>query len=344
MDPGNVPDPLLTVDRLSVAFGSGDSAHVAVHDVSLTIGRREVVGLVGESGSGKSLTCRAVLRLVPPGGHIRAGGIQFDGRDVADLSRPELQSLRAHDIGMIFQDPFSSLNPTLRIGKQMIETLRVNAGLSKQAAEQRAIDLLTQVEIPNPAARLKAYPHELSGGMRQRVMIALAIASNPKLLIADEPTTALDVSTQAQVLALLRNLTQQRDMSVLLVSHDFGVIAEMCDRVVVMYGGFVVETGTVEDVYTNPVHPYSKALLGAVPSLHPPEGGERRRGIPGPPLGTVPYAGGCPFEPRCVFARPECRTVDMRLLAFDETRSTACPFEGPVAVSPGAVGSGGETA
>jgi oligopeptide/dipeptide ABC transporter ATP-binding protein len=340
----NVSDPLLAVDRLSIGFGAGDSAHVAVHDVSLTVGRREVVGLVGESGSGKSLTCRAVLRLVPPGGHIRAGAIWFDGRDVSSLSRQELRSLRAHDAGMIFQDPFSSLNPTLRVGRQMTETLRLNAGLSKKAAWERAVELLTQVEIPNPVGSLKAYPHELSGGMRQRVMIALAIASSPKLLIADEPTTALDVSTQAQVLALLRNLTQQRDMSVLLVSHDFGVIAEMCDRVAVMYGGFVVETGTVEDVYTSPVHPYTRALLAAVPQLHPPVGGERRPGIPGPPLGTVPYAGGCPFQPRCVFARPECRTVDMRLLAFEETRATACPFEGPVTAQRSVVTSGGEPA
>jgi oligopeptide/dipeptide ABC transporter ATP-binding protein len=344
VDQTNASGPLLAVDRLSVAFGKGDSEHVAVHDVSLTVGHREVVGLVGESGSGKSLTCRAVLRLVPPRGHIRAGGIQFDGRDIAALSRQELRWLRAHDIGMIFQDPFSSLNPTLRVGKQMTETLRLNAGLSREAARERAVELLTQVEIPNPAARLKAYPHELSGGMRQRVMIALAIASNPKLLIADEPTTALDVSTQAQVLALLRNLTQERDMSVLLVSHDFGVIAEMCDRVVVMYGGFVVETGTVEEVYTSPVHPYTRALLAAVPTLDPPVGGARRQAIPGPPLGTVPYTGGCPFEPRDVLARPECRTVDMRLHAFDGNRATACPFEGPVAARPTGVAAGGDPA
>lgn len=344
VDPSKVVDPLLAVDRLSVAFGSGDGAHVAVHDVSLTVGRREVVGLVGESGSGKSLTCRAVIRLVPLGGHIRAGAIRFDGRDVDGLSKRELRSLRGHDVGMIFQDPFSSLNPTLRIGKQMTETLRLNAGLSEKEARQRAVELLTQVEIPNPRARLMAYPHELSGGMRQRVMIALAIASSPKLLIADEPTTALDVSTQAQVLALLRSLTQQRDMSVLLVSHDFGVIAEMCDRVVVMYGGFVVETGTVEDVYTSPVHPYTRALLAAVPQLHPPVGGERRPGIPGPPLGTVPYAGGCPFQPRCASARPECGDVDMRLLAFEETRATACPFEGPVPARQDVFVPGGEPA
>ncbi|HUZ55288.1 MAG TPA: ABC transporter ATP-binding protein [Streptosporangiaceae bacterium] len=313
--------PLLEVERLRISFGG----HVAVHDVGLRVRRSEVVGLVGESGSGKSLTCRAVLRIVPRGGRITAGAVRFDGRDVLGLNRRELRSLRAHDIGMIFQDPFSSLNPTLRIGRQLTETLRLNAGLSSSAARHRAIDLLAQVEIPDPAARLRAYPHELSGGQRQRVMIALALAADPKLLIADEPTTALDVSTQAQVLALARRLRQDRDMSMLLVSHDFGVIADMCDRVVVVYGGFVVETGTIEEVYTAPVHPYTRALLDAVPVLHP-QPGERRRGIPGPPLGTVPYTGGCPFEPRCGFARPDCRSVDMSLQTVGATRASACPF------------------
>jgi oligopeptide/dipeptide ABC transporter ATP-binding protein len=321
-----VDSPLLVVDKLHVSFGSGKTKQVAVHDISLSVGHSEVVGLVGESGSGKSLTCRSILRMAPRGGQIRADALRFEGQDVLALTQRQLRSLRAHDVGMIFQDPFSSLNPTLRIGRQMIETLRVNAGLPREAAQDRAIDLLTQVEISDPAARLRLYPHELSGGMRQRVMIALSLASNPQLLIADEPTTALDVSTQAQVLALLRRLRQERNMSVLLVSHDFGVIAEMCDRVVVVYGGFVVESGTVEEVYTAPAHPYTRALLDAVPTLHPAPGGRRRRGIAGPPLGTVPYTGGCPFEPRCGFARPDCRSVDMSLQPAGPTRATACPI------------------
>ena len=317
------PTSLLDVRGLRIEFGR----HVAVQDVSVRVGRSEVVGLVGESGSGKSLTCRAVLRIVPRGGQITAGAIHFDGRDVLGLSGRELRSLRAHDVGMIFQDPFSSLNPTLRIGRQLVETLQQNAGLPAAAARERAVDLLAQVEIPDPAGRMRAYPHELSGGQRQRVMIALALAADPKLLIADEPTTALDVSTQAQVLALAKRLRRDRDMAMLLVSHDFGVIAEMCDRVVVVYGGFVVETGTLEEVYTAPVHPYTRALLDAVPVLHP-EPGVRRRGIPGPPLGTVPYEGGCPFEPRCRFARPECRTIDMTLRDVGGERASACPFVG----------------
>ncbi len=325
--PAGVAAPVLDVEHLRIGFGG----HVAVHDISLTVGRSEVVGLIGESGSGKSLTCRAALRIVPRGGQITGGAVRFDGRDVLTLSRRELRSLRAHDVGMIFQDPFSSLNPTLRIGRQLTETLHLNAGLPAPAARDRAIDLLTQVEIPDPAARLEAYPHELSGGQRQRVMIALALAADPKLLIADEPTTALDVSTQGQVLALLRRLRQDRDMSVLLVSHDFGVIAEMCDRVVVVYGGFVVESGTLEEVYTAPVHPYTRALIDAVPVLHP-EPGVRRRGIGGPPLGTVEYGGGCPFEPRCAFARPECRTTDMSLQAISASRASACPFVTPASL------------
>ncbi len=318
--------PLLTIANLGIRFGSGASAHQGVHDVSVSVGRGEVVGLVGESGSGKSLTCRSILGIVPRTATVTATAIEFDGRDVQALSRKGLRELRAREVGMIFQDPFSSLNPTLRIERQMTETLQVNTGLDKAAARQRAVELLTQVEIPEPQTRLRLYPHELSGGMRQRVMIALAISSNPGLLIADEPTTALDVSTQSQVLALIKRLRSEQAMSVLLVSHDFGVIAEMCDTVAVMYGGYVVEAGPVREVYTAPAHPYTRALLEAVPTIEPPTNGERRHGIPGPPIGSVPYEGGCPFEPRCVFARPECRTVDMALLPVAPRQVSACPF------------------
>lgn len=314
------PQALLEIEHLRVEFG----AQVAVNDVSTVVGRSEVVGLVGESGSGKSLTCRAAVRLIPPGGRISAGQVRFDGRDVLGLSKQELRQLRAHDVGMIFQDPFSSLNPTLSVGRQLSETLRLNAGLTTAGARERAVELLEQVEIPDPEARLRVYPHELSGGQRQRVMIALAIAASPKLLIADEATTALDVSTQAQVLALIKRLRRERDMSVLLVSHDFAVVAEMCDRVVVVYGGFVLETGALREVYTAPAHPYTRALLDAVPVLHT-RPGVRRRGIPGPALGTVPYTGGCPFLPRCAFAGAECASVPMSLQPVGATQATACP-------------------
>ncbi|MDI1288874.1 MAG: ABC transporter ATP-binding protein, partial [bacterium] len=212
--PAAAPE-LLRLDRVQIAFGQGTSSHVAVYDVSLTVRAGEVVGLVGESGSGKSLTCRTVLRLLPGDGQVTSGGVTLAGADVLSMSTRELRNLRAHQVGMIFQDPFTSLNPTLRIGKQLIETLRVNAGLSKSAARQRAIELLVQVEIPLPVERMRAYPHEMSGGMQQRVMIAMALASDPQLLLADEPTTALDVSTQAQVLDLLRRIRDERGISIL---------------------------------------------------------------------------------------------------------------------------------
>ena len=318
--------PVLSIDHLRIAFHKGGTDTTAVHDVSISIGRGEIVGLVGESGSGKSLTCRSALRLMPLGGRVEAGAVRVNGRDVLAMSRRELRELRAHQVGMIFQDPFTSLNPTLRIGRQLMETLRVNGAPSERAARDRAIELLTQVEIPDPQGRLRVYPHELSGGMRQRVMLALAIANDPDLLIADEPTTALDVSTQAQMLGLIKRLQADRGMSVLLVSHDFGVIAAMCDRVVVMYGGFVVEAGSIEQVYTSPRHPYTRALLEAVPGLEIPPPGSRRPTIQGPPLGTVSYDGGCPFEPRCGFRQPECRHVDMHIPDRQDAHVSACPF------------------
>ncbi|RNL62530.1 ABC transporter ATP-binding protein [Nocardioides marmoriginsengisoli] len=318
--------PLLRIENLEIGFGNGAGRHTAVHDVSLTVNPAEIVGLVGESGSGKSLTCRSVLRLIPVGGRITSGDVRLGGQELLDLSAKEMREVRAHQVGMVFQDPFTSLNPTLRIGTQVIETLRANGGLSREAARRRAVELLTQVEIPLPEERLRAYPHELSGGMRQRVMIALAMAADPQLLIADEPTTALDVSTQAQVLALLRRIRDERGMSILLVSHDFGVVAAICDRVVVMYGGFVVESGSIEQVYGAPAHPYTRALLNAVPDLTLPPPGYRRPAIPGPPLGSVPYEAGCPFAPRCRFARDACGSVPMSLEPVAGDHLTACPF------------------
>lgn len=326
MTAAEVATPVLSIDGLRVAFRKGGTETTAVHDVSVQVGAGEIVGLIGESGSGKSLTCRSALRLLPRGGRVVAGEVNVGGRDVLTMSTAELRELRARRLGMIFQDPFTSLNPTLRIGRQLVETLRVNAGLDDRAARERAVELLTQVEIPRPAERLRVYPHELSGGMRQRVMLALAISAQPALLIADEPTTALDVSTQAQVLALIKRLRDERGMSILLVSHDFGVIAALCDRVVVMYGGFVVESGTVAQVYMTPRHPYTRALLDAVPTLEVPPRGYRRPAIPGPPLGTIRYEEGCPFEPRCRFARTECRHVDMSRALRADGHLSACPF------------------
>jgi oligopeptide/dipeptide ABC transporter ATP-binding protein len=323
-------EPLLTIDALSIGFGPEDEPLRAVRHVGLDIAPGEIVGLVGESGSGKSLTCRSVMRLVPAGGHVLEGSVRFDGRDVLALGGRDLRALRAKEIGMIFQDPFSSLNPVYRVGDQLMETLRVNRGMGKAQAREEAVALLDRVGIPDPARRLLAYPHELSGGMRQRVMIALATASEPRLLIADEPTTALDVTTQAQILELLLEMRERLGMAILLVSHDFGVIAQVCDRVAVMYGGHVVETGPVETLYRSPQHPYTRALLESVPELEAAardRGEAPRPGIPGRPPELGEELPGCVFAPRCAFARPECEAVSMALVPVGTAQASACPIQ-----------------
>jgi oligopeptide/dipeptide ABC transporter ATP-binding protein len=312
---------LLTVDGLRVQFG----ALVAVKGAGLTVAPGEIVGLIGESGSGKSLTCRAVMRLIQRPGTIAAGTIDFDGRDVLAMSPAELRDFRAHDAGMIYQDPFSSLNPVFRVRDQVVETLRANVGMGKAEARAHTIELLDGVGIPDPERRALSFPHELSGGMRQRVMIALATASRPRLLLADEPTTALDVTTQAQILALLMRLRAERGMAVLLVSHDFGVIAQVCDRVAVMYGGHIVETGPIATIYRDAQHPYTRALLESVPELESAGKPSRRGGIPGVPPELTDVLPGCVFKPRCRFARPECAEISMALEAVAPDHETACP-------------------
>ncbi|GAB2822438.1 ABC transporter ATP-binding protein [Alpinimonas psychrophila] len=320
---------LLQIYNLRIGFGTKlNDVNPIVHGLNLSISRGRILGLVGESGSGKSLTCRSVMRLLPDGGHVLSGDVIFDGHDVLGMSKSELLAFRSTQVGMIFQDPFSSLNPTRRIGSQMIEALRTALSLSKKDAQLRALSLLEQVDISNPSAKLRMYPNELSGGMRQRVMLAIALGARPSLLIADEPTTALDTTTQAQILSLLRRVRDDDGTSILLVSHDFGVIAEMCDDVAVMYGGFIVESGPIEEVYLRPRHPYTQALIASVPTLAIPERGYRRPTIPGPPLGTLPYTSGCPFASRCTFSRAECEDVSMTLLPVGPSHTSACPFGG----------------
>jgi oligopeptide/dipeptide ABC transporter ATP-binding protein len=316
---------LLSIEGLRVEFGPADAPLVAVKDAGLSIAPGEIVGLIGESGSGKSLTCRSVMRLIARPGRVAGGSITFDGRDVLAFSHQELRDFRAHDVGMIYQDPFSSLNPVFRVRDQIVETLRCNLDMDKSQAREHAVELLDHVGIPDPARRALSYPHELSGGMRQRVMIALATASRPRLLLADEPTTALDVTTQAQILALLTRLRDEREMAVLLVSHDFGVIAQVCDRVCVMYGGHVVETGPLERIYNAPQHPYTRALLESVPELESAGKATRRPGIPGVPPELTDVLPGCVFAPRCRFAQPQCATVSMALLPVTPGHETACP-------------------
>jgi oligopeptide/dipeptide ABC transporter ATP-binding protein len=317
--------PLLRIDGLRVEFGPPAAPLVAVHDVGLTVERGEFVGLIGESGSGKTLTCRSILRLVTPAARVAARELSFDGRDVQAMSTRELRALRARDVGMIFQDPFSSLNPVFRAGDQLAETLRLNLGMKKAAARAEAIELLEHVGIPDPPRRYLAYPHELSGGMRQRVMIAMAMAAKPRMLIADEPTTALDVTTQAQILELLLRLRREHDMAVVLVSHDFGVIAQVCDRVAVMYGGHVVETAPVQTIYHRPEHPYTRALLESVPAIESAGRRERRQAIPGQPPELSEQAAGCVFRARCRFARESCSAISMTLEPVAPDHATACP-------------------
>ena len=303
---------LLEVERLQTHFGTPDGVVRAVEGVSFQIGAGETLGIVGESGCGKSVTAMSILRLIqePPG--KMAGSIRFDGRELLTLSEPEMQAIRGNAISMIFQEPMTSLNPVLTVGKQIGETLRLHQGMDARQAEQRAIDMLVLVGIPAPERRVREYPHQLSGGMRQRVMIAMALACNPKLLIADEPTTALDVTIQAQILDLMRDLKQRLGSAIMLITHDLGVVAEMAERVVVMYAGRKVEEATVAEIFAHPLHPYTQGLLGAVPklgsSLH--EGGRSRLAeIPGLVPSLRKPIVGCAFAGRCGFATEICRNV-----------------------------------
>ncbi len=264
---GGQADPLLQVDRLTVVFETARSPVTAVDDVSFSVAAGETLGLVGESGSGKSVTALAILRLLQPPGRITAGRILFQGRDLAALPEREMREVRGAGISLIFQEPMTALNPVMRVGDQIAEALTVHGRASRQDARARAVELLDAVRIPGAADRVRDYPHQLSGGMRQRVMIAIALACRPPLIIADEPTTALDVTIQAQVLDLLRDLKARFNLALLLITHDFGVIAEMADRVAVMYKGRLVEEGPVRQILREPQHEYTKMLLAAVPGM-----------------------------------------------------------------------------
>ncbi len=305
-------DALLSVEGLQTHFGMIDGVVRAVEGLSFTINAGETVAIVGESGCGKSVTSMSILRLVPtPPGKI-AGRILFQGRDLLACSDAEMRAIRGKDISMIFQEPMTSLNPVLTIGRQIGESLRLHEGLSAREAERRAVEILTLVGIPAPARRVKEYPHQLSGGMRQRVMIAIALACNPKLLIADEPTTALDVTIQAQILDLMRDLQHRLGSAIMLITHDLGVVAEMAERVVVMYAGRKVEEGGVRDIFARPLHPYTRGLLGAVPKLGSSIGTATRSKLT-EIGGQVPSLRqpivGCPFASRCPSVTDICRSM-----------------------------------
>jgi peptide/nickel transport system ATP-binding protein len=300
-----VSEPVLSVRNLTVAFPTRRATLTAVDDVSFDIAAGEVLGVVGESGAGKSLTGAAVIGLLEPPGRIMGGEVRLAGQRIDNLPPEEMRKVRGRRIGMVFQDPLTSLNPLYRIGEQIVETIRTHADVSEGQARERAIALLQEAGIQGARARIDSYPHEFSGGMRQRVVLALALCAEPDLLIADEPTTALDVSIQAQIIALLKRLCRERGTAVMLITHDMGVIAETADRVAVMYAGRIAEIGPVRDVVKHPRHPYTKGLMGAIPTVG--AHASRLVQIPGsmPRLAAIPK--GCAFHPRCAYAFDRCR-------------------------------------
>ncbi len=301
-------DPVLSVRDLVVRFGTKRGTARVVNGISYDVAAGETLAIVGESGSGKSVSSLALLGLVPqPPGRVD-GSVRLSGRELGGASEAEWRAVRGNDIGMVFQDPMTALNPVLPIGRQLTEGMRLHLGLSEAQARERATDLLDRVGIPDPARRLEAYPHQLSGGMRQRVMVAIGLSCDPAVLIADEPTTALDVTIQAQILELVRTLQQGSDTAVIWITHDLGVVAGLADRVAVMYAGLIVEEGPVDAVYRSPAHPYTRALLGAVPVLGS-ERGAQLATIPGLPPDPHDLPPGCPFEPRCPYVADErCRS------------------------------------
>ncbi|WP_149093845.1 ABC transporter ATP-binding protein [Paenibacillus terrae] len=297
---------LLEVTNLRTEFKTAAGTIRAVDGVDLSVGKGETLGIVGESGCGKSITSLSIMQLLPKGlGKVAAGEVRFNGENMLDYSERKMRSIRGNEIAMIFQEPMTSLNPVFKIGKQIAESARYHHGVSKHKAKDMAVEMLIKVGIPRPEKVAVAYPHELSGGMRQRVMIAMAMVCNPKLLIADEPTTALDVTIQAQILDLMRDLQKSEGTSILMITHDLGVVAEMCDRVVIMYAGQVVEETDVKTLFKNPKHPYTQSLLASLPQLNSEQ--DRLASIPGQVPNPLDMPAGCRFAPRCQFAKEICR-------------------------------------
>jgi oligopeptide/dipeptide ABC transporter ATP-binding protein len=318
--------PLLEVRELRTEFRTGAGLVRAVDGISYTVDPGETVAIVGESGSGKSVEALSILRLIPdPPGRITGGEVLFDGRDLRKLSEEDMREVRGRDIGMVFQEPMTSLNPVLTIGRQITETLEQHQGAGRAAADKRAVELLSMVGIADPQRRLRQYPHQLSGGMRQRVMIAVALACNPKLIIADEPTTALDVTIQAQILELMKALTQKLGVAQIIITHNLGVVARYASRVNVMYAGRIVESGSAEAIYHDPRHPYTMALLKSVPRLDQPRRA-RLDPVEGSPPDLTKLDGGCAFRPRCRFAIDACAQSYPPLAPVGESGHLAACF------------------
>jgi oligopeptide transport system ATP-binding protein len=315
--------PLLEVQNLRAYFHTRNGIVRAVDGVSFSVEQGETLGIVGESGSGKSVTCYSLMGLIPkPPGRIESGTARFDGADLLAMSEAELNKIRGKRIAMIFQDPMTSLNPYLRIEEQLIEPLLIHENLPRAEAVKRAIRALEEVGVPDAARRIRSHPHEFSGGMRQRVMIAMALITQPDLLIADEPTTALDVTVQAQILDLIARLQRERGMAVIWISHDLGVVAGFCRRVLVMYAGRVVESGRVEDIFARPLHPYNRALQRSIPALQGK--GAELYTIPGLPPDVSKPLPACAFADRCEVAQAECRTGEMALKEIEPGHASAC--------------------
>jgi oligopeptide/dipeptide ABC transporter ATP-binding protein len=315
---------LLEVEGLQTHFETSAGIIRAVDGISYDVGEGETVAVVGESGCGKSVGALSILRLITtPPGRVVGGSIRFNGRDLLALSEEEIRKVRGREIGMIFQEPMTSLNPVLTIGLQLTETIRQHFSVSKEAAEARAVELLGMVGIAEPARRLRQYPHHLSGGMRQRVMIAVALSCEPKLIIADEPTTALDVTIQAQILELMKDLTRRLGVALIIITHNLGVVARYADRVNVMYAGRIVETGTARQIYHNPSHPYTLALLRSVPRMDQPRKAKLDP-VEGQPPNLMQLDPGCAFRPRCRFAVPPCRDAAPALETVAAGHLSAC--------------------
>jgi peptide/nickel transport system ATP-binding protein len=322
---GGATAPLLSVEQLSVKISTEDGEIDAVDQVSWAVSRGEVLGIVGESGSGKSVSCLSLLALLPKRRATVTGSAMFDGANLLDRSEKEINAIRGGQIAMIFQDPLTSLHPLTSVGAQLLEAIKLHAPMPRAQARAKAVEMLAKVGIPDPSRRMKAYPHELSGGMRQRVMIAMALINDPALLIADEATTALDVTTQAQILDLLRDLCRRANSAIVLITHDLGVVAEVCDHVAVMYAGRVVERGTVEAVLEHPSHPYTWGLLGSMPSVEPMAA--RAQTIKGTPPSLLSPPPGCRFHPRCSRAMDVCSAKVPALRQAPsgaESHETAC--------------------
>ena len=327
----NSEEALLQIEHLHISFFTSNGVVNAVRDVNLTLNKGDVLGIVGESGSGKSVTTMSIVKLLAGTGRVTDGKILFHGEDLVDAKTKEMRKIRGEKIAVVFQDPMSSLNPLIPIGKQIEEMIHEHhKDLSKKELKEEVLKLLRLVRIPEAESRYKSYPHEFSGGMRQRAMIAMALANKPEILIADEPTTALDVTIQDQIMKLMKNLQDEFNMSIIFITHDLGVVAEICTRVAVMYGGMIMEEGSIDEIFENPLHPYTMGLLASVPDISQDKG-KRLQSIPGSPPDMLKPPAGCPFAPRCLYARNVCNQLVPPRTEIPEGHSALCWLISPEA-------------